>query len=257
MFYVGKTKDYNLAYEVGKVLAEDMRTLGINLAYAPVCDIFSNPNNKVIGNRSFGTSPNLVANMCTSLGKGLEDNGIIATYKHFPGHGDTATDSHTSLPVINKTYTELLNNELIPFKKAIENDAKIIMVAHIAFPSLTGNNTPSSLSKEVITDLLKNKLGYDGLVITDALNMGALTNNYTDEEIYVKAVEAGVDLLLMPSDAKEAIKAIKNNISEERIDESVKKILLFKYTYLKDNVLDESYLNSKAHQEIINKIPVE
>lgn len=257
MFYVGKTKDYNLAYEVGKVLAEDMRTLGINLAYAPVCDIFSNPNNKVIGNRSFGTSPNLVANMCTSLGKGLEDNGIIATYKHFPGHGDTATDSHTSLPVINKTYTELLNNELIPFKKAIENDAKIIMVAHIAFPSLTGNNTPSSLSKEVITDLLKNKLGYDGLVITDALNMGALTNNYTDEEIYVKAVEAGVDLLLMPSDAKEAIKAIKNNISEERIDESVKKILLFKYTYLKDNVLDESYLNSKAHQEIINEIPVE
>lgn len=257
MFYVGKTKDYNLAYEVGKVLAEDMRTLGINLAYAPVCDIFSNPNNKVIGNRSFGTSPNLVANMCTSLGKGLEDNGIIATYKHFPGHGDTGTDSHTSLPVINKTYTELLNNELIPFKKAIENDAKIIMVAHIAFPSLTGNNTPSSLSKEVITDLLKNKLGYDGLVITDALNMGALTNNYTDEEIYVKAVEAGVDLLLMPSDAKEAIKAIKNNISEERIDESVKKILLFKYTYLKDNVLDESYLNSKAHQEIINEIPVE
>ena len=257
MFYVGKTKDYNLAYEVGKVLAEDMRTLGINLAYAPVCDIFSNPNNKVIGNRSFGTSPNLVANMCTSLGKGLEDNGIIATYKHFPGHGDTATDSHTSLPVINKTYTELLNNELIPFKKAIENDAKIIMVAHIAFPSLTGNNTPSSLSKEVITDLLKDKLGYDGLVITDALNMGALTNNYTDEEIYVKAVEAGVDLLLMPSDAKEAIKAIKNNISEERIDESVKKILLFKYTYLKDNVLDESYLNSKAHQEIINEIPVE
>ena len=257
MFYVGKTKDYNLAYEVGKVLAEDMRTLGINLAYAPVCDIFSNPNNKVIGNRSFGTSPNLVANMCTSLGKGLEDNGIIATYKHFPGHGDTATDSHTSLPVINKTYTELLNNELIPFKKAIENDAKIIMVAHIAFPSLTGNNTPSSLSKEVITDLLKNKLGYDGLVITDALNMGALTNNYTDEEIYVKAVEAGVDLLLMPSDAKEAIKAIKNNISEERIDESVKKILLFKYTYLKDNVLDESYLNSKAHQDIINKIKVD
>ena len=257
MFYVGKTKDYNLAYEVGKVLAEDMRTLGINLAYAPVCDIFSNPNNKVIGNRSFGTSPNLVANMCTSLGKGLEDNGIIATYKHFPGHGDTGTDSHTSLPVINKTYTELLNNELIPFKKAIENDAKIIMVAHIAFPSLTGNNTPSSLSKEVITDLLKDKLGYDGLVITDALNMGALTNNYTDEEIYVKAVEAGVDLLLMPSDAKEAIKAIKNNISEERIDESVKKILLFKYTYLKDNVLDESYLNSKAHQEIINEIPVE
>ena len=257
MFYVGKTKDYDLAYEVGQVLAEDMRTLGINVAYAPVCDIFSNPNNKVIGNRSFGTSPNLVANMCTSLGKGLEDNGIIATYKHFPGHGDTATDSHTSLPVINKTYEELLNNELIPFKKAIENNAKIIMVGHIAFPDLTNDNIPASLSKKIITNLLKNDLGYDGLVITDALNMGALINNYSDEDIYVKAVEAGVDILLMPTDAKKAIEVIKDNISVERIDESVKKILIFKYTYLKDNILDESYLNSKAHQDIINKIPVE
>ncbi len=257
MLDLGNTNDVELAYEVGKVLAEDMRTLGINVAYAPVCDIFSNPNNKVIGNRSFGSNPNLVANMCVSLGDGLEDNGIIATYKHFPGHGDTATDSHTSLPIINKTYTELLDNELIPFKKAIENDAKIIMVAHIAFPSLTGNNTPSSLSKEVITDLLKDKLGYDGLVITDALNMGALNDNYSDEEIYIKTVEAGVDILLMPNNAKEAINTIKENIAIERIDESVKKILIFKYTYLKDNLLDESYLNSKEHQEIINKIPAE
>ena len=195
--------------------------------------------------------------MCVSLGKGLEDNGIIATYKHFPGHGDTTTDSHTSLPIINKSYEELLNNELIPFKKAIENDAKIIMVGHIAFPDLTNDNIPASLSKKIITNLLKNDLGYDGLVITDALNMGALINNYSDEDIYVKAVEAGVDILLMPSDAKKAIEVIKDNISVERIDESVKKILIFKYTYLKDNILDESYLNNKEHQEIISKIPIE
>ena len=257
MFDLGKTNDINLAYEVGKVLAEDMRTLGINVTYAPVCDVYSNPNNKVIGERSFGTDPNLVANMCVSLGKGLEDNGIIATYKHFPGHGDTTTDSHTSLPIINKSYEELLNNELIPFKKAIENDAKIIMIGHIAFPDLTNDNTPASLSKKIITDLLKNDLGYDGLVITDALNMGALINNYSDEDIYVKAVEAGVDILLMPTDAKKAIEVIKDNISVERIDESVKKILIFKYTYLKDNILDESYLNNKEHQEIISKIPIE
>ena len=257
MLDLGKTNDIELAYEVGRVLAEDMRTLGINVVYAPVCDVFSNPYNEVIGNRSFGSNPNLVANMCVSLGKGLEDNGIIATYKHFPGHGDTTTDSHTSLPIINKSYEELLNNELIPFKKAIENDAKIIMVGHIAFPDLTNDNIPASLSKKIITNLLKNDLGYDGLVITDALNMGALINNYSDEDIYVKAVEAGVDILLMPSDAKKAIEAIKDNISVERIDESVKKILIFKYTYLKDNILDESYLNNKEHQEIISKIPIE
>ena len=257
MLDLGKTNDIELAYEVGRVLAEDMRTLGINVVYAPVCDVFSNPYNEVIGNRSFGSNPNLVANMCVSLGKGLEDNGIIATYKHFPGHGDTTTDSHTSLPIINKSYEELLNNELIPFKKAIENDAKIIMVGHIAFPDLTNDNIPASLSKKIITNLLKNDLGYDGLVITDALNMGALINNYSDEDIYVKAVEAGVDILLMPTDAKKAIEVIKDNISVERIDESVKKILIFKYTYLKDNILDESYLNNKEHQEIISRIPIE
>lgn len=257
MLDLGKTNDIELAYEVGRVLAEDMRTLGINVVYSPVCDVFSNPYNEVIGNRSFGSNPNLVANMCVSLGKGLEDNGIIATYKHFPGHGDTTTDSHTSLPIINKSYGELLNNELIPFKKAIENDAKIIMVGHIAFPDLTNDNIPASLSKKIITNLLKNDLGYDGLVITDALNMGALINNYSDEDIYVKAVEAGVDILLMPTDAKKAIEVIKDNISVERIDESVKKILIFKYTYLKDNILDESYLNNKEHQEIISRIPIE
>lgn len=257
MLDLGNTNDIELAYEVGKVLAEDMRTLGINVTYAPVCDVFSNSNNKVIGDRSFGTDPSLVSNMCVSLGKGLEDNGIIATYKHFPGHGDTAIDSHNSLPIINKSYEALLNNELVPFKKAIYDNAKMIMIGHIAFPSLTNNNTPASLSKEIITDLLKNKLGYKGLVITDALNMAALNDNYTDEEIYVKTVEAGVDILLMPNNAKEAINTIKENISIKRIDESVKKILIFKYTYLKDNILDESYLNSKEHQEIINKIPVE
>lgn len=256
MLSLGNTSDENLAYEVGRVMAEEMRTLGINVVYAPVCDIFSNPNNTVIGNRSFGKTPELVSKMCVSLGKGLEDNGIIATYKHFPGHGDTEADSHYSLPVINKSIEQLLNFELVPFINAIKNDAKIIMIGHIALPNLDGN-TPASLSKKVITNLLKEQLGFDGLVITDALNMGSLTDNYSDEEIYTKAIEAGVDILLMPNNAYDAVKYIKNNITEERIDESVRKILLFKYKYFKDNILDSSYLNSKEHQEIINKIPVE
>lgn len=254
MYELGKTEDTNLAYQVGKVMAEDMRVLGINVVNGPVCDIFSNPNNKVIGTRSFGSDKNLVASMCTSLGKGLEDNGIIAIYKHFPGHGDTAVDSHTSLPIINKTYEEILDNEIVPFKKAIENGAKIIMTGHIAFPKITNEIVPATLSKKIITDLLKNQLGFDGLVISDALNMGALNNNYTDEEIYIMTINAGVDILLMPNNAYNAIKTIKENISIDRINQSVKKILLFKYTYLNDNVLDESYFNSLEHQKIINKI---
>lgn len=257
MYYLGKTNDLNLASDVGRIVAEEARTLGINVVYNPVCDVYSNPKNTVIGKRSFGSDPELVSSMATSVGKGMEDNGVIATYKHFPGHGDTETDSHVSLPVLNKTMDDLNQVELIPFKKAIENDAKIMMIGHLAVPKITGDNTPASLSKTIITDLLKNELGFKGLVITDALNMGALTENYSDEEIYTKAIEAGVDLLLMPNGSKNAINYIKKNISEERIDESVKKILTFKFTYLdKYDYLDSSYLNSKEHQDIISKIPV-
>lgn len=257
MYYLGKTNDIDLSYEVGKVMAYEMRTLGINVVYAPVLDVYSNYKNTVIGMRSFGSSSELVSEMAISLAKGLEDNGIIATYKHFPGHGDTAVDSHYNLPIINKTKEELSKLELIPFKNAISNNAKIIMVGHIAFPDITGNNIPASLSKTIVTDLLKKELGYDGLVITDALNMKAVTKNYSEEEIHVKAIQAGCDLLLMSSGSSEIIEYIKNNISEDRIDESVKKILLFKYKYLSlDNSLDKSYLGDISYKQVIDKIPV-
>lgn len=257
MYYLGQTNDKKLAYEVGKLMAEELRTIGVNVDYAPVLDIYSNENNKVIGKRSFGTTPEQVSDMAISYAKGLEENGVIATYKHFPGHGDTSVDSHYSLPVITKSYDDLKNFELIPFKKAIESDAKIIMIGHLNFTNITSDGVPSSLSEKIITDILKKDLGYKGLVITDALNMGALTKNYTDEEIYTKTINAGTDLLLMPNGSKKAIEYIKKNISEERINKSVEKILKFKYTYLKDyKTLDKSYLNSKEHQDIINKINV-
>lgn len=257
MYYLGQTNDTSLAYQVGKLTAEELRTIGVNVDYAPVLDIYSNENNKVIGKRSFGTTPDQVSNMALSYAKGLEENGVIATYKHFPGHGDTSVDSHYNLPVITKSYDELKNFELIPFKKAIESDAKIIMIGHLNFTNITSDGIPSSLSEKIITDILYKDMGYKGLVITDALNMGALTNNYTDEEIYTKTINAGVDLLLMPNGSKKAIEYIKKNISEERINKSVEKILKFKYTYLKDyKTLDKSYLNSKEHQDIINRIPV-
>ncbi len=257
MYYLGNTNDEELAYNIGKLMAEELRTIGVNVTFAPVVDIYSNENNKVIGKRSFGNDYNIVSKMANSLAKGLEDNGIIATYKHFPGHGDTETDSHIELPIINKTKEELYNLELKTFESAIKNDAKLIMVGHIALPKITNDNTPASLSKILITDILKNEMGYKGLIVTDALNMGALTNNYTYEEIYTNAINAGADLLLMPDASRDAIKYIKNNISEERINESVKKILTFKYTYLKDNKLDKTYLGSKEHLDVISKIKID
>ena len=255
MYNVGLKNDTKLTYKIGKVIAEELRTIGVNVDYAPVLDIYSNPNNTVIGKRSFGKTKELVSNHSIELAKGLMDNKVVPTYKHFPGHGDTAVDSHVGLPIINKTYDELKKEELVPFINAINNDAKIIMVGHLALPKITGDNTPATLSKKIVTDILKNDLGYKGLVITDGLNMGALTKNYTDEQIYVGAINAGCDLLLMPNGSKKAIEIIKNNIDEKRIDESVRKILIFKYTYLdEDNTLDESYLGSKEHKDIINQI---
>lgn len=257
MYYLGKTNNEALAYDVGRVIAEELRVIGVNVVHAPVIDIYSNPKNTVIGKRSFGSDYNLINKMAGSLARGIEETGIIPTYKHFPGHGDTATDSHKDLPIINKSLEELKNEELQTFKYAIDNNAKLIMVGHIAMPKITGDNTPASLSKVLITDVLKNELGYKGLVITDALNMKALTDNYTNEEIVVKAIEAGVDILLMPEDIDNTIEYIKENISEERINESVKKILYFKYVYLNNyELLDKNYLGSKEHQEVISKIPV-
>ena len=262
MNYVGNRNDSDLAYNVGKVIAEELRVFGINMDFAPVIDIWSNPNNTVIGKRSFGDNSELVSSMGLALGKGLSDNGVISVYKHFPGHGDTDVDSHYSLPVINKTKEEFLDLELVPFKNAIDNGAEVIMIGHLAVPGLTGSDTPASLSKKVITDLLKNEMGFDGLVVTDALNMGALTNYYNQEEVYVKAIDAGVDLLLMPSSSRKAVAAIKKAVedgilSEEQIDESVRKILKLKFEKIEkdyDIYLSKEYLNSKEHQEVLNLI---
>lgn len=254
MYNLGSTNDKNLAYQVGQVIAEEVRTLGINVVYAPVVDVYSNPDNTVIGDRSFSNNPYLVSKMANALAQGLENNEVIATYKHFPGHGDTIIDSHDDLPLIDKDYQSLLNLELIPFKEAIKNKAKIIMIGHLALPNITGDNTPASLSKKII-DILKNKLDYQGLIITDALNMGALTKYYDDSTICSIAINAGNDLLLMPNNIDICINDIKNNVSEDRINESVLKILKFKYKYLrKDNSLEKKYLNSKKHQKIIEKI---
>lgn len=256
MYNVGLTNNYDFAYNIGKLIAEEVRTIGVNVDFAPVIDIYSNPNNTVIGKRSFGSDAEIVSNMAVRFTKGLEDNGVIGVYKHFPGHGDTDIDSHEALPIINKSLDDLKSFELVPFKSAVKAGAKMIMVGHIAIPEVTHDNTPASLSKEVI-DILKNDLNYDGLIVTDALNMGAISDNYSNEEAYIKAIEAGNDLLLIPSDGINTINIIKDKVSENRINESVRKILKFKYDYLdKDIFLDKSYLGSVEHAKIINQIPV-
>ena len=260
MYKLGLTKDEELAYEVGKVVGEELRALNINMDFAPVLDIYSNPENTVIGDRAFGSTAELVSNMALSFSQGLESTGVISVYKHFPGHGDTYEDSHNTLPIITKTKEELMELELIPFKDAIENGADVIMVGHLAIPSITGNSTPASLSKEVITELLKKELGFNGIVITDALNMGALTKQYTEEEIYINAINAGIDILLMLEFDNETIEIILKEVEEgiikvEEINDSVEKILELKYNKLfQENKYTKDYLGSLEHQEIISKI---
>ena len=261
MYDLGKTNNTELSYQVGKVMAEELSAFGVNLDYAPVLDIFSNPNNTVIGNRSFGNDSQTVIKMALPLANGMKENGVIPVYKHFPGHGDTDADSHVELPVVNKTKEELYQNELLPFKAAIENNAEMIMTAHIALPKITGNYIPATLSKEIITDLLREELGFKGVVITDAINMKALSNNYSLEDICKNTILAGVDMILMPTDPIQALNTIENLvnngvITEERINESVKRILTMKYR----NKLDEKRevtgdkIGTQEHLDVINQV---
>jgi len=260
MFEVGKLNNKDIAYQVGEVMAKELRTIGVNLVYAPVIDIYTNPKNTVIGSRAFGTTKEVVIDMALPLAKGLLDNKVIPVFKHFPGHGDTHVDSHIGLPIVEKTLDELKELELVPFKEAIQNNAKMIMVGHIAYPNITGDNTPTTLSNKMINEVLRKELNFNGVVITDALNMGALTENYTDAQIYEMAINAGVDILLMPNGSTKTISLIKESINkgkitEERINQSLKRILTLKYEQLNDeNYLSKDYLGKQEHKDIIDKI---
>ncbi len=257
--FMYKVKNSYDAYNIGKVIAEELRVFGINLDFAPVIDTVIGSNSGLDYRRSFSNNYNVVSNLGISLANGLYDNKVIPVYKHFPNHGAVLEDSHDTLPTINKSKEELLTNDLIPFKDAINDGASVIMVGHLAVPSITNDNTPASLSYELVTNLLRQELNYNGVVITDALNMAALTDNYTEEEIIVNAINAGVDILLMPNDPINDIEIIKeainnNKISLDRINESVKRILTLKYNTIYNNYdeyLSVSYLNSDEHKKIL------
>ena len=227
---IGRSGDKAEAHAAGAAIGGYLKDFGFNLDYAPVADVAASEENSVIGNRSFGTDPQTVGEMTAEAVKGFKSQGMLTVLKHFPGHGSTTEDSHQEFAYNNKTKEELKSQDFVPFQSGIEAGADMVMVGHICVPNVTGDDMPSSLSAKVVTDILRGELGFKGLVITDALNMGAISGSYESAEAAVRALEAGCDLLLMPEDFQTAFQGVldgvnSGRITEERIDESVKRIL--------------------------------
>ena len=259
---IGATRDPNLAYHMGRIIAMECRALGIHQNYAPVVDVNNNANNPIINVRSFGEDPYLVSELADAMIKGLQDGGVIATAKHFPGHGDTDIDSHNDLPVLNFGMDRLDSVELVPYFSAIRNNVMSIMIAHLAFPAVEHEPfVPASLSQKLVKDLLIDYMGYKGLIVTDALNMEGIKKHFTTQQVAVMCVEAGIDLILMPQGEKETIDAIEKavndgTVTEERINESVRKILKAKLWLglFENNIVDVekavNTINSKEAQDL-------
>ncbi|AUC14471.1 beta-N-acetylglucosaminidase [Tenacibaculum sp. SZ-18] len=232
---LGAIEDNKLLEEVGKRIGEQCKRVGIHVNFAPVVDINTNPNNPIIGNRSFGESKQSVADKSIAFTKGMQEAGVLANAKHFPGHGDTATDSHLTLPTINFSEKRIDSIELYPFKKQFNSGVASVMTAHLSIPSLeTNSELPSSLSEKVVTDLLKGKLGFQGLIFTDGLNMKGAANYATPAEINLAAFKAGNDILLIPQDIPTTVELFKSSLENgeltlERLNFSVRKILKAKY----------------------------
>lgn len=228
---IGSSGNLDAAKEMGISIGGYLHAYGFNLDFAPVADVNTNPGNPVIGNRAFSSDPEVAASMARAFSDGLVKQDVIATFKHFPGHGDTAEDSHHGLAVTEKSQDEMANCEWLPFREASGSDC--IMVGHIAAPNITGNLCPASLSPMLITDILKNQLNFSGLVITDSLSMGAITDAYSSGEAALAAFTAGCHILLMPENLDEAISGIvsaveNGTLSQEQLDLVVEEILQFK-----------------------------
>ena len=263
---LGAIQDNNLVYEMASKIAEDAKKMGIYWNFAPVVDVNTNPKNPIIGNRSFGSDVQNVIAKSLAYAQGLQDNGVLAAIKHFPGHGDTDVDSHLDLPVVIHSLERLNKIELAPFKALMDKKIGGAMIAHLYVPQLEkGKNIPASISYDIVTNLLKNKFRYEGMVITDALNMNAVAKKYSAGELDLRAFKAGNDVLLFSQDVptgkkliKEAIQ--KGEISEKRLEESVKKILKTKYLLGLQNLRPLSseginnVLNNDSHAKISEKL---
>ena len=230
MAQVGKSQNYERANEIGTTIGKYIKNLGFNLDFAPDTDVLTDSNNTEIGDRSFGNDPEVVGKMATEVVKGLQSENISTVLKHFPGHGGSIGNSHQGFSLSNRTEEELKKCEIEPFKTAIENGADCVMVAHMSLPNVTGDNIPATLSKKVVTDMLKTELNFKGVVFSDSMSMGAITENYGTGDACVKAVEVGIDMVLMPENLDEAynavLEAVKNGkISQERLDDAVSRII--------------------------------
>ena len=229
--YTYKEKGPVTAYANARKLCNDIKQFGFNLDFAPVADTWSNHDNTVIGTRAYSDNFEETAMLVGAAVRGFDEGGVFCTLKHFPGHGNTNEDSHNGIAVSNRTADELKDNEYIAFDRGINAGADMVMVGHITVPSI--DTLPASLSQKIVEGQLRGVLGYDGVIITDALEMGAVANNYSSAETSVMAVEAGCDIILTPKDLSEAVTSIENavkegKISEERINASVKRILVTK-----------------------------
>lgn len=230
----GAAGDAEAVRTMGQRLGEELRAAGFNVDFAPVADVVTNPDNTEIGDRAFSSNAAIAAEMVAAMTEGLQEGGAIACVKHFPGHGSTSADSHLGLSVSQRTLEELRETELQTFIAGIDAGVGMVMVSHMSLPNVVGDNTPCSLSYKVITELLRQELGYEGVIITDSQQMGAITNTYGCGEAAVMAIEAGCDVILLPLDLETAVNAVlaavaDSTFSEARIDESVLRILTLKY----------------------------
>ena len=226
-------EDIVRAKETGEYIGGYLKKYGFDIDFAPVVDVYTNPENTVIGTRAFGTTPERVTDMSEAFREGLEAQGVQSCIKHYPGHGDTQADSHYGVAVTNKTLDELMACEFIPFQQSIRAGAKLVMVSHISAPNVTGDMVPASLSNKMVNEILRGELGYDDVVVTDDLSMGAISQLYTPAEACIKSIQAGVDWVMVTTGFVEAYNGVleavqKGEISAERLDESVRRILILK-----------------------------
>jgi beta-N-acetylhexosaminidase len=258
---LGKADNTEMTYQLAKAIALEAKAIGFNWNLAPVCDINSNPKNPIINIRSFGENSEIVEKHSLAYIQGTQDENVIACAKHFPGHGDTSVDSHLSLPVLNKSKEELFSLELKPFINAINNGVRSIMISHLSVPSIDGSGLPASLSPELISRFLKHELNFKGLIITDALDMQAITKSFSVAESIDKVFSAGADIALLPVDCFEAIGALEKMISKDenlktQIKNSIKKIIKEKEwcgLFEKKPKIEKISFSSEKHEKLALK----
>jgi beta-glucosidase-like glycosyl hydrolase len=257
---LGATRSLDLAFRVGRATAREAVAIGINTVLAPVLDVNTNPLNPIIGVRSFGEEPDRVADLGAAYIRGIRETGALAVAKHFPGHGDTASDSHTELPVIRRGLGSLRSIELPPFERAISEGVDAVMVGHIALPGLTGGSgIPASLSERVVSDLLREELGFDGLILTDAMIMEGVRRGAEEPEAVLEALRAGVDMILYVEEFEASVAAVRKAVEDgsldrSRIDSALDRIDRARRNVAKLPAVDEPDFTDREHRELARKV---